>query len=50
MNRRAWKRTAVLLLAGGSLLQVGGCLGALAPVMLSLAESTLLTYLFGAAF
>jgi hypothetical protein len=34
-------------LAGGTLLQVGGCLGAASPIILSLAESSLLTFLFG---
>ncbi len=47
MNRRAWKRTVLVVLCGGTMLQVGGCLGAAAPIFLSLAESSLLTLLFG---
>ena len=47
MKRNAWKRNAALLFSGGMLLQVGGCLGAATPVLLSLAESSFLSYLFG---
>jgi hypothetical protein len=50
MKRRAWKRCAILVLGGGTLLQVGGCLGAATPVLLSIAESSLLTFLLGQAF
>jgi hypothetical protein len=35
------------ILAGGSLLQIGGCLTAASPIFLSLTESSLLAYLFG---
>jgi len=49
-RRRRWKRVAAALACGGCLLQFGGCLTAAAPVLLSLGESTLLTYLFGLGF
>lgn len=47
MHGRRWKRSVLLLLGGGITLQVGGCFGAAAPIFLSLAESSLLTLLFG---
>lgn len=48
MNRhRSLRRFVALGAAGGCLLQVTGCAAGLAPVLLSLAESALLSYLFG---
>ena len=50
MSRVNLKRSALVLLAGGMLVQVGGCLAAFGPALVSLGETTLLTYLFGRGF
>jgi hypothetical protein len=47
MSKPTWKKRAMVLLAGGVLLQTGGCATTFAPILLSLAESAILTYLFG---
>ncbi len=47
MLRKRLKKVALTVLAGGVLLQVGGCFSIFAPVALSLGESALLTYLIG---
>jgi len=46
-NRRLLRHSVVLVLTGGCLLQVTGCVTALAPVYLSLAESAVLSMLLG---
>ncbi len=42
-------RTLALICTGGALMQIGGCGASLIPIVLSLAESTLLSVLFGGA-
>ncbi len=49
MQRTRWKKSMLVLLSGGVLLQAGGCAATFAPVLLSLGESALLTFLFGRA-
>ena len=49
MRTTRWKRAAFMALSGGVLLQASGCSAALAPILLSLGESSLLAYLFGQA-
>ncbi len=46
-KHRSLRRFAALGAVGGCLLQVTGCAAGLAPVLLSLAESVLLSFLFG---
>lgn len=50
MSRSGLRKAALVLLAGGVLLQVGGCLTVMGPIALSLLESTGLTILLGRAF
>ncbi|UCC30124.1 MAG: hypothetical protein JSU86_18240 [Phycisphaerales bacterium] len=47
LNRRLLRNSVALLLTGGCLLQVAGCVTGLAPVYLSLAESAVLSLLLG---
>jgi hypothetical protein len=47
MRTSRWKRATIVVLSGGVLLQAPGCTAALAPILLSLGESTFLAYLFG---
>ena len=49
MKTSKLKRTLVLVLTGGMLIQFGGCGTVLAPVALGLAENLLLSFLFGGA-
>ncbi len=46
-NRRLLRHSVVLVLTGGCLLQVTGCVTGLAPVYLSFAESAVLNFLLG---
>ena len=47
MKTSKLKRTVLLVLSGGVLIQIGGCGTILAPVALGLAENLILSFLFG---
>ncbi len=49
MKKSSFKRTLLLVLTGGVLVQIGGCATITAPLLLSLAENVLLSFIFGGA-
>jgi len=48
--RTTWQKQLMIIAAGGMLLQVGSCATQVAPLVLSLGESILLTSLLGRSF